>query len=512
MHPVAGEGVAGIVGRESELKALTEFVTPAGSGTALVLRGSPGVGKTTLWQAGRDVARDRGMRVLSAKPNSAETSLSFAGLTDLLDGIEPDVLDGLPAPQRRGLEVALLRADPAGEAVAPRAMAFGLLNLLRQVAAGRPLLVAVDDLQWLDQPTAEILAFAVRRLHGQAVRFLFAARTGSSSAVERALAPAGPQILEVGPLSVGAMRRMLSDRLGLALPRYVLRQVFETTLGYPLFALEVGRTLAERGVPALGQELPVPDTVEELLGKRVSRLANPVRRLLLALALGGDLDWYQLTTLAGPAVVEDALAAGVVVADGARARAAHPLLAAAARKHSAPAECRACHLELAGVIVEGDRRARHLALGTPYPSEELARVIASGAATAAARGAARGAAELGEHALRLTPPEDAERVERLLRLAEYLERAGERQRLTDLLTPELSSLPEGGPRVRALLLLSEGSAVCSYFDMAPYFDRALAECGNAPSTGNWGQLMAGSGGSQGLPSSASRMASSAVMP
>ena len=481
MHPVAGEGVAGIVGRESELKALTEFVTPAGSGTALVLRGSPGVGKTTLWQAGRDVARDRGMRVLSAKPNSAETSLSFAGLTDLLDGIEPDVLDGLPAPQRRGLEVALLRADPAGEAVAPRAMAFGLLNLLRQVAAGRPLLVAVDDLQWLDQPTAEILAFAVRRLHGPAVRFLFAARTGSSSAVERALAPAGPQILEVGPLSVGAMRRMLSDRLGLALPRYVLRQVFETTLGYPLFALEVGRTLAERGVPALGQELPVPDTVEELLGKRVSRLADLVRRLLLALALGGDLDWYQLTTLAGPAVVEDALAAGVVVADGARARAAHPLLAAAARKHSAPAECRACHLELAGVIVEGDRRARHLALGTPYPSEELARVIAAGAATAAARGAARGAAELGEHALRLTPPEDAERVERLLRLAGYLERAGERQRLTDLLTPELSSLPEGGPRVRALLLLSEGSAVCSYFDMAPYFDRALAECGNAPS-------------------------------
>jgi DNA polymerase III delta prime subunit len=265
---LAGEGVAGIVGRESELKALIEFVTPAGSGTALVLRGSPGVGKTTLWQAGRDAARDGGVRVLSAKPNSAETSLSFAGLTDLLDGIEPDVLDGLPVPQRRGLEVALLRADPAGDAVAPRAMAFGLLNLLRQVAVGRPLLVAVDDLQWLDQPTAEILAFAVRRLHGPAVRFLFAARTGSSSAVERALAPAGPQILEVGPLSVGAMRRMLSDRLGLALPRYVLRQVFETTLGYPLFALEVGRTLAERGVPALGHELPVPDTVEELLGRR----------------------------------------------------------------------------------------------------------------------------------------------------------------------------------------------------------------------------------------------------
>jgi DNA-binding CsgD family transcriptional regulator len=481
MHLAAREGAAGIIGREPELKVLGEFVAGPADGAALVLKGSPGVGKTTLWHAGRDAALGCGVRVLSARPNSAETSLSFVGLADLLDGIEPEVLGGLPAPQRRGLEIALLRADPAGEPAEPRAMAFGLLNLLRQLAASRPLLVAVDDLQWLDQPTAEMLAFAVRRLHGPSVRFLFAARGGPSSSLERALAPAGPQILEVGPLTVGAMRRMLSDRLGLALPRYVLRQVFETTFGYPLFALEVGRTLAERGVPALGQDLPVPDTVEELLGKRVSQLAGPVRTLLLALALGGDLDWNQLTTLAGPGAVKDALAAGVVVADGDRARAAHPLLAAAARKHSGPAECRACHLGLAGVIAEGDRRARHLALGTPYPGERLARVIAAGAAMAAARGAARDAAELGEHALRLTPPESGERVERMLRLASYLERAGERQRVTDLLVPELSSLPKGGPRVRAWMLLSEGGAIRSYFDKAPYFDRALSECGSDPS-------------------------------
>jgi DNA-binding CsgD family transcriptional regulator len=470
--------MAGIVGREPELKVLGEFAAAGTSGAALVLKGPPGVGKTTLWQAGRDAALGHGVRVLFARPDSAETSLSFVSLADLLDGIEPEEMDGLPAPQRRGLEVALLRADPAGEAVAPRATAFGLLNLLRQLAARRPLLVAVDDLQWLDQPTAELLGFAVRRLQGPAVRFLFAARAGPASAVERALPPAGLHVLEVRPLSVGAMRRMLSDRLGLALPRYVLRQVYETTLGYPLFALEVGRTLAERGVPALGQDLPVPDTVEELLGKRVSRLADPVRGLLLALALGGDLDWYQLTTLAGPGTVEDALAAGVVVADGDRARAAHPLLAAAARKQSDPAERRACHLELAGVVAEGDRRARHLALGTQYPVERLARVVAAGAATAAARGAAREAAELGEHALRLTPPGSSERIERMLRLAWYLERAGERQRVTDLLAPEVSSMPGGGPRVRAWLLLSEGGAIRSYFDKGPYFDRALSECGN----------------------------------
>ena len=155
VRPEAWEGVAGIVGRESELKVLGEFVAAAAGGGALVLKGGPGVGKTTLWEAGRDAALDLGMRVLSARPNSAETSLSFVSLADLLNGI---VLSDLPAPQRRGLEVALLRADPAGEAAAPRAIAFGLLNLLRQLAVDRPLLVTVDDLR-----VSESLTFSARQ-------------------------------------------------------------------------------------------------------------------------------------------------------------------------------------------------------------------------------------------------------------------------------------------------------------------------------------------------------------
>lgn len=445
-----------------------------------MLKGGPGVGKTTLWQAGREAALARGMRVLSARPASAETSLSFAGLADLLDGVEPGRLGNLPAPQCRALEVALLRADPGGDPAMPRAIALGLLGLLRQLAAVRPLLVAVDDLQWLDRPTADALAFAVRRLQGPGARILLAARPGSDSVVERALALAGPQIVEVGPLSLAAMRRMLSDRLGLTMPRHVLRRVFETTLGHPLFALEVGRTLARRGPPALGQDLPVPDTVEELLGKRVSQLRGPVRGLLLALALGGDLDLAQLGAIAPPGVISEALAAGVVVVDGDRARAAHPLLAAAARSNSDPAGRQAVHRELAGVITERERRARHLALGTPHPDEQLARTVAAAAAAAATRGAAREAAELGEHALRLTPRERGERTERVLTLADYLERVGERQRVTDLLMPELEWLPEGGPRVRAWLLLSEGGVVSSqsYYGKAPYFDKALSECGN----------------------------------
>lgn len=171
MRREAGEGVTRIVGREFELRVLGEFVAAAPGGGALVLEGGPGVGKTTVWEAGRDAGVAGGMRVLSARPNAAEMSLSYAGLTDLLDGVEPDALISLPAPQRRVLEVAMLRADPAGEAVTARGIAFGLLNLLRELAAGRPVLVAVDDLQWLDPPTAEVLAFAARS--GRGLRELF---------------------------------------------------------------------------------------------------------------------------------------------------------------------------------------------------------------------------------------------------------------------------------------------------------------------------------------------------
>ena len=123
-RPEAWKGAAGIIGRESELKVLAEFVAAVAGSEALVLRGGPGAGKTTLWEVCRDAAQARGVRVLSARPNSAEADLSFAGLADLLDGIGPEALSDLPTPQRRALEVALLRADPTGQAAAPCAIAF----------------------------------------------------------------------------------------------------------------------------------------------------------------------------------------------------------------------------------------------------------------------------------------------------------------------------------------------------------------------------------------------------
>jgi len=204
-----------------------------------------------------------------------------------------------------------------------------------------------------------------------------------------------------------------------------------------LFALELGRRLAERGAPATSEEIPLPEDIDELLGTRVAGLAGVARRLLLAVALSADLRVSHLAAIADPVAVDDAVDAGLLLVDRDRVRASHPLLAAAARSRSRAAERRELHLDLARVVTDGELRARHLALATERPDPELAAMVAAAAAAASARGAVPDAVELADHALRVTQPESADRADRLLVPAEYLRDAGEEQRLTDLLSAEV---------------------------------------------------------------------------
>ena len=178
-----------IVGRDTELEAVRGFVESEVAPRALVLAGGPGIGKTTLWEAGVAHARERGLRVLMARPSGAEAWLTFAALSDLCAGVDERELAALPAPQRAALEIALLRAERAPEPPDPRAIALGLLNLLRAVAADGPIVVAIDDVPWLDVQSAEALAFAARRLAGEPIAFLLARRPGRGSMLERALEP-----------------------------------------------------------------------------------------------------------------------------------------------------------------------------------------------------------------------------------------------------------------------------------------------------------------------------------
>lgn len=462
-----------VIGREPELAVLERFVSGKESG-GLVLTGGPGAGKTTLWQAGTDLARRHRLRVLAARPDDAETGLSFASLADLLDEVDTAALGTVPSPQMQALDVALFRAAP--EKVPPEswAIAAGFLNVLRALSSRKRLLVAVDDVNSLDRPSADVLVFAARRLRGTPIRFLLARRPGQPSGLERALEPVLER-MEVGPMSLGAIRHLLSERLGLSLPRRLLRRLVDSSLGNPLFALELGRVLAGQGLPTAGADLPVPDAVEDLLGARVAKLRPPRRRLLLAVALSPDLRASDLAALVGAATIEAAVDDGLLTVDGDRVRAFHPLLAATARRRSRARERRMLHLELAGVVADRESRARHLALAADAPDEELAATVGAAGAGAFARGARQEAVELAEHALRLTWPGSSARGERVLALAAYLEAAGESQRITDLLTPELASLPRGSPRARAWLLLAEGGHVATVDDYRSHLERALDE-------------------------------------
>jgi DNA-binding CsgD family transcriptional regulator/tetratricopeptide (TPR) repeat protein len=447
---------------------------------SLILSGGPGIGKTTLWEAGVEHARERGAKVIDVRASLAEARLSFAALIDLCDCIPDEAFEALPPPQRAALEVALLRAEPGPAAPRPGAIALGFLNLLRELAGDGPVVVAIDDMQWLDAPSADALVFAARRLLREPVAFLLARRRGTTSRLESALERHELERLEVGPLGLDATRHLLADRLGMSVARPVLRRIVDSTTGNPLFALEVGRVLAERGAPPAGEDLPVPEAVGELLGSRVARLPVPVRKALLAVALSGQLRQTELAEVAGTDAVLDAFDAGLVRAQGDRVRAAHPLLAAAARNGSRPRERRELHRALAHAVSDSRLRALHLAVATDVPDEELADTVSHAACGAAKRGARQQAVLLAEHALRLTPAGSEARPKRLLLLARHLERTGEVQRITELLEPEIDSLPAGAWRARGLVLLSEGAGPQTVAEYEQHLDRALAECGCEP--------------------------------
>jgi len=439
-----------IFGREGELAQLEDFVDPAGTTRGFFLTGEPGAGKTTLWEAAIETARRRDLRVLSARASGADTQLAFTALIDLFDDVTEEDFAALPSPQRRALEVALLRAEPTDDSLPDAAVALGFTNVLRALGEREPLLLAVDDVQWLDAASAEALAFAIPRLADHPVRFLFAKRSRSSSFLERAHGPKGLQRLEVGPLSFGATQRLLAERLGLSLPRHVLRRVVGTTLGNALFALELGRVLGARGTLAIGEDVPMPEIVEEILGTRVAGLPADVRRLLLAVALSGDLRASQAGAIGlTSATLDEAVQLGVLRVDGDRLRPAHPLFASAAKSNARVAEQREMHRALAEIAVDDESRAVHRALAADQPDEELAAALSSAAHGAASRGARHDAIVLAEHALRLTPPGSGARVPRLLDVGDALAVAGERRRLTRLVEPELAALPAGSSRVRA---------------------------------------------------------------
>ena len=172
-----------IVGRDHELHDVSAFLDRVEDGPgALVLEGSRGIGKTTLWLAGVGEAASRGYRVLQSRGAESEARLSYAALGDLLGEAPNALLAGMPTPLRQALDAALFRAEAPGGSVDQRAVSLSAAYALRALATDAPLIVAIDDLQWIDGPSTRVLSFVLRRLADERIGVLASVRHGSGSA------------------------------------------------------------------------------------------------------------------------------------------------------------------------------------------------------------------------------------------------------------------------------------------------------------------------------------------
>jgi DNA-binding CsgD family transcriptional regulator len=469
-----------IVGREAELASVNAFIEGAGGGpAALVLEGEAGIGKSTLWEAGVEHARAQGLSVLSSRPAEAERGLGLVGLGDLLEGVIDDVLSALSAPRRSALEVALLREGVSGDPVDPRAVAVAVRDALQFLSDREPILIAVDDVQWLDPSSSSALAFALRRLEGNHVLLLLARRVAAGvppSGIEVALGEERVERVPVTPLSVGALHRFLRGRLGRSFPRQTLLRIHERSGGNPFFALEVARVLGENVDPL--EPLPVPETLEELVRARISDLP-PLTREALALASALGTPSESLLEHAGVATdaLEPAISARVIERENGTIRFTHPLLASVLYRDLGAAR-RSVHERAAGIVDDPLLRARHLALSLEAPDTGIAVMLDDASCLAADRGASAFAAELAEHALRLTPPDARdERHRRALAAARAHLAAGEWTRARAITNDLLAEAESGPPRAEALLLLAE----FEHDDLAvPVLAEALHEVSSRP--------------------------------
>lgn len=450
-----------VIGREQELAELTAFLAAVdGLPAAFLLEGEAGIGKTSLWRAGLELARAHGYRVLRATPATAETRLSFAALGDLLEPVLAETLPELPAPQRRALEVALLLEDAEGPPPDHRAVSLAFLGALRAPAEAAPLLVAVDDVQWLDGPSAFVLEFALRRLREERILFLLTRRTDGGQAplgLDRAFTDERLRRLTVGPLSLGALHRLLRDRLGLVLARPKLRRLHELSGGNPFFALELAHAV-ERGSIRLEAGEPLPGNLSALVHERLEGLPADTRAaLLVASALSQptlELVSGALGESSEPALAL-ALEAQVVELEGDRIRFTHPLLASGVYGTAQSDERRALHGRLAELVPDAEERARHLALAVAGPDEDVAAALEHAAAHARARGASAAAAELGELCRRLTPPDAQVDIHRrTIGAAHDCFAAGDPGRAIELLNEARAAAQNGSVRAEALAALS----------------------------------------------------------
>jgi len=437
----AADTTSELIGRQSELDYVERFVGDVRTGThGLVVFGEPGIGKTALWRHAIARCREAGCQLLITRPSEEEMPLSGCGLVDLLEESAVD-LDRLRAEE-----------DPleCGRTV---------LEALRRLAASGPTVVAIDDLQWLDSVSARALRYALRRADREPLGVLGTARSAQPDplGIRETLPPGRSETVELGPLSLGALRRLLSGTVA-AISRPALAQIHSLSGGNPLYALELARAMPDG---RRSTDIALPGSLRTALEHRLDALPARLEPVLEAVSALGATSVQSLRNLLPEsdvdAILEAAIAEQVLALDeDLSVRFAHPLLGSVVYTSLSPLARRSLHARLAAQATEPDVRARHLALSTDDPDESIASLLERAATRAAGRGANDLASEFAGHGRRLTPVADEASVRRrALAEIEYLAAAGEVRQALSRADRLVRSLAPGPERVEALMQRAE---------------------------------------------------------
>lgn len=429
-----------------------------GNGAALVIRGEAGIGKTALLQHALEVATTSGFRVESAVGAESERLFAFAGLHQLCAALL-DRAGALPDPQQAALGVAFgLRVGTAPDRLL---VGLAVLHLLAEVAEEEPLACIVDDAQWIDDASAQVLTFVARRLAAERVALVFGVRDPSDRDVSMF---AGIPELHVDGLAEADARVLLSSAVRTPLDDRVRDRIIAEARGNPLALLELPRSTLPAELAGgfdLTDALDVPRRVEDSFRRRSSSLPDHTQLLLLAAAAEPTGDVRMLWGAARQLGIDressaPAEAAGLLELD-AQVRFPHPLMRSAIYQGATPPDRRRAHAALAAVTdpdIAPDRRAWHRAKSVLGPDEDVAAELESSAGHARARGGLAAAAAFLEHAATLTP-DPARRATRALDAAQAKHDAGASQSALELLAIAAAGRMDAADHARIGLLRAQ---------------------------------------------------------
>jgi DNA-binding CsgD family transcriptional regulator len=454
-----------LIGRHEESAKIDRFLeTLREESHCLLLVGEVGIGKTTLLNWGKTRAHTRGFRLLSASPAESEVPLEFASLADLFEGVPLSVFDELPDPQRRAVGVAVFRDELPEEPVDPRTLATAMLGTFRRLAADAPVLLAIDDLPWLDAPSNRVLSYVLRRAGDVPIGLVGTVRTEWSRDRTPLLTDQvnteRMQRIRIGPMGEREIGQLLSDRAGLDLGGSKLKSLQVLCRGNPLFALELTEANTLETDERSTALMSVPKSLHRLVRGRIDHLSPASRDVLLTAALCAEPEFPVVEAAASDpshAVesLERIVESGIVVKQGDDITFAHPLIRSVVIEDATAGDQRAAHRRLAMTVRGFEERARHRALGADGPSEKIAQEVEEAALAASARGACDTAAALAQMAASLTPPDQMrDQLRRVVLEAENRFDSLDPTRAIALLEEVVDAMPPGPGRGEILWRLT----------------------------------------------------------